>query len=72
MNPYRAIFQALNDAERRIEYLVTHMYGVFYRSVLPNRSYLLWCKQHTPSQRLDWLAAAREFVMVTKRKKASH
>lgn len=33
--------------------------------------YLRRCKESTPEQRLDWLAAAREFVMATKKGKQS-
>ena len=30
--------------------------------------YLRRCKQSTPAQRLDWLAAAREFALMPKKK----
>jgi len=31
--------------------------------------YLRRCKQSTPTQRLDWLAAAQEFASMTKSRK---
>lgn len=30
--------------------------------------YLRRCKESTPAQRLDWLAAAREFALMPKKK----
>lgn len=32
-----------------------------------DREYLRRCKNSTPAQRLDWLAAAREFVLMPKK-----
>lgn len=33
-----------------------------------DREYLRRCKESTPAQRLDWLAAAREFALMPKKK----
>jgi len=34
-----------------------------------DRDYLRRCKHSTPEQKLDWLAAAREFASMTKGRK---
>lgn len=39
----------------------TQSYGI-------DREYLRRCKESTPAQRLDWLAAAREFALMPKKK----
>lgn len=66
MNPYRELFQAMNEEGYSIDWYVSSIFSVWYRSIMPNREYLLWCKKTTPAERLDWLAAVRELVVSSK------